>query len=65
MNDINSMQRRHRAALTRAKNSGDQQKIIDACDKAFADFERYGWPDSWSEWQRAKDDAQFALRRAA
>lgn len=55
--------RKHRGNLTRAKNKGDQQKIIDVCDAAFADFERYGYPDQWSEFQRARDDAQFQLAR--
>lgn len=55
--------RRHRGNLTRAKNKGDQQKIIDVCDAAFADFERYGYPDQWSEFQVARQDARYALQR--
>lgn len=55
--------RRHRGNLTRAKNKGDQQKIIDVCDAAFADFERYGFPDQWSEFQRAREDAWWAIQR--
>lgn len=63
---LNAIVRKHKSALTRAKNSGDQQKVIDACDAAFACFDEPGmiWPDNWSLWQRAKDDAQFKLRRA-
>ena len=56
---LNAMVRKHRSALTRAKNSKDPDKIIAACDAAFADFEKPEniYPDDWSLWQRAKDDA--------
>lgn len=52
-----------RAALTRAKNSKNNDKIIETCNKAFARFEVIGYPDQWHEWQRAKDDAIFNKRR--
>ena len=58
--------RRHKAALTRAKNSGDPEKILAAAQAALDEFEVEGWPDQWSLWQRAKDDAVYTiiLRRA-
>lgn len=61
---LNAMVRRHKAALTRATKKGPQA-VIAACDAAFAGFETGMWPDDWSMWQRAKDDATFELRRAS
>ena len=56
--------RKHKAALTRAKNTKDPDKIIAACDAALASFDTYGWPDCWSLWVRERSDAQFAKQRA-
>lgn len=50
-------------ALTRAINTKDPQKVIDAARKAKAIFEAKGYPDDWSRWERASDDATFALQR--
>lgn len=59
--DYARMQRTHRthkARLTRAINSGDRSKIIDAARLAVAEWDAIGaWPDDWSRWQRAIDDA--------
>jgi hypothetical protein len=53
--------REHRAnksALTRARNSGDPDRVVAACRKAVRSWESVGaWPDQWSDWQRALDDA--------
>lgn len=54
--------RKQKAALTRAINSGDPDKVVAACQKAVrewnADHPCAGaWPDHWSNWQRALDDA--------
>jgi hypothetical protein len=62
---VTRVSRKHKSALTRAKNSGDPQKVIDACDKAFEDFDRYGYPDSWHTWNIAREDARFKLRMRA
>jgi len=56
---------RLKSRLIRVVNSKDQGKIIAECDAAFAIFEAKGYPDNWSNWQRAKDDALFAQQRAA
>lgn len=53
-----------RAALTRAKNSGDPLKVIAAVKHANARFDVIGWPDQWSMWERAKDDAELQIRMA-
>lgn len=48
--------------LTIAKKKGPQA-VIKACDEALAIFVQKGYPDSWSDWERAHDDAQFELNR--
>lgn len=54
--------RKQKAALTRAVNSGDPEKVILACRKAVQEWNADSpfagaWPDDWSRWQRALDDA--------
>jgi hypothetical protein len=39
------------------------EKVIAEVDKATAVFEAKGYPDSWSNWDRAKDDAWLVLIR--
>lgn len=51
-----------KSRLTRAINSQNQQNIIAECNRALAIFEQKGYPDDWSRWERAKDDASFQLR---
>lgn len=63
-NLVTKLSRKHKAALTRAKNSGDPLKVIEACNRAFEDFEAHGYPDCWPRWNIAREDAQFALQRA-
>jgi hypothetical protein len=55
---LNRMVRRQRAALTRARNSGDPEQIILACRDAVREWNTPGliWPDDWGNWQRALDD---------
>lgn len=50
-----------KASLTRAQNSKDPNKVIAECDRAIAIFEEKGYPDSWSNWERAKMDAEMAI----
>lgn len=51
--------------LTRAIRSGDTTKIIATTEKTLAQWDEVGsWPDDWSRWQRALDDA-FNNDRAA
>jgi hypothetical protein len=56
---LNRMVRRQRAALTRAKNSGDLDKLVVTVREAVIEWNQPGsmWPDDWSAWQRALDDA--------
>lgn len=57
--------KRNKSALTRATNQKDFKKVLKVCDQAFADFDAYGWPDDWALFQRAFEDAEWQLRRAA
>lgn len=58
MDQLNKELPKLRAALTRAKNSKDNDKVIAACKHAFARFEIIGYPDQWSDWARADADAE-------
>jgi hypothetical protein len=53
--------RKQKSALTRAINSGDPDKVVLACRKAVREWGEPpfsgAWPDDWSRWQRALDDA--------
>lgn len=56
---LNRMVRRQRAALTRAVNSGDRERVILVCRDAVREWNAPGclWPDDWALWQSALDDA--------
>ncbi len=56
---LNEMVRRQRRALTRAVNSGDSSRVIVTVRDTVAEWNRPGvmWPDDWSRWQSALDDA--------
>ena len=49
-----------KAALTRAINKPEgelrQKAVVKACKEAVADWNKTGWPDGWSRWQRALGD---------
>lgn len=56
---LNKVVKRQRAALTRAVKTGDPAKIEAVCRTAVAEWNAGDmmWPDDWSRWQRALDDA--------
>jgi hypothetical protein len=56
---LNRMVRRQRAALTRAKNSGDPEKVVVVVAEAVREWNRPGmiWPDDWPTWRCALWDA--------
>ena len=58
---LNRMCRKHKGALTRAKNSDDPHKVIAACEAARDDFNAGMWPDNWPLWNIAYCDAQAEL----
>jgi hypothetical protein len=52
------VRRGQKTALTRAVNSGQPERVMAACRKAVNEWNEIGaWPDDWSNWQRALDDA--------
>ena len=55
---LNKMVKRQRAALTRAVNSGDVEKIILTVQSAVREWNQpeVMWPDDWSRWQNALND---------
>lgn len=57
--------RKHKSALTRAKNTGDPHQVVAAVDRAFGEWDEAGhpYPDSWHTWNIAKRDAQFQIAR--
>ena len=61
---VNKVFRKQKAALTRAVNSGDWDKVLLAVTKAVREWGEApfngAWPDDWSRWQRALDDAFMA-----
>ena len=66
MIDYERMKRSHprlKAALTRAKKKG-YEAVLATCRDAVKEWEACGaWPDQWSMWQRALDDAAFEAAR--
>ena len=47
--------------LTIAQKSGDPTAILKEVQHAVNRFAIIGWPDNWTNWMRAKDDAIFYL----
>ena len=55
---MNRVRPQQKAALTRAVKSGDADKVVLACAAAVKEWDAIGcWPDDWSAWQGALDDA--------
>lgn len=58
--DYDRMQRefpKQKRALTRAKNSGDAEKVAAVCKSAIAVWNEIGaWPDDWSLFERTLND---------
>lgn len=53
----NAKFRAQKSALTRAVNSGDPHKVIEACKKAVREWGNDAWPDDWHRWNIALGDA--------
>lgn len=51
-----------KSKLTRAKNTKDPVRILEACANARHAFEVYGWPDWWARVESMETDAYFALK---
>lgn len=59
---------KQKALLTRCKNIANPElrysAVKNACTAAVKEWNEIGaWPDAWSLWQRALDDAAFAYQR--
>lgn len=54
--------KRLKQALKQAVASKDNDRIIRTAESALARFEAVGFPDDWSNWERAKEDAQLSKR---
>lgn len=53
----NATHRRLKSRLTRAKNSGDPNKVLAEVKNAVETWGTHAWPDDWSHWKRAAEDA--------
>lgn len=55
---LNRMVKRQRGQLTRAKNTGDPEKVAAVVKKHVAEWDAPGamWPDDWSLWERTLND---------
>jgi hypothetical protein len=48
---------KQKAALTRAINSGQRDRVLLTCAATVKAWDEIGcWPDDWARWQRALDD---------
>jgi len=52
-----------KSRLTRAKNSNDPAKVIAEVKHFATVLEGRVYPDNWSMWQRAADDAYLTAQR--
>lgn len=52
-----------KSKLTRAVKQGDPVNIRKVCEEALDIFEEKGYPDCWSNWDRALTDANFSKAR--
>jgi cell shape-determining protein MreC len=51
-----------KSALTSAKKSGDGSKVLAVVEHAVKRFNETIWPDDWSSWRIALDDAASDAR---
>lgn len=63
MSDLDRELRRLKGRLTRAVNGDDPLKVIAVTREAAEVFDTVGWPDCWTMFQRAEDDAMWRLRQ--
>ena len=54
-----------KAAVTRAQKRRNWTEVVERCEQAQAVFEKHGYPDCWSDFERHKGDAEVQLRLAA
>ena len=55
---------KQKSALTRAKKTGRYSAVLAACKAAVEEWNQIGaWPDAWSMWNRALNDAACKHQR--
>lgn len=54
---------RLKTKLTRALNSGQPLRVLAAVEDALMSWDGKAWPDEWSRWARALEDAYAARVR--
>jgi hypothetical protein len=56
-----------KSRLTRAVRSGNRQRVLDVVAETFAEWDAgdFAYPDDWHRWERARLDAEMALRWAS
>ena len=61
--DMNRRYRRQKAALTRAINSGDPERVVLTCWKTVREWNDkfVSWPDDWARWNVALGDAAHKM----
>jgi len=62
--ELNRKVKQFKSKLTRLENKGDDQGIIDLWEEVKEWCDDHMYPDNWSLWYRAADDAQMRLNRA-
>jgi hypothetical protein len=62
--ELNRKVRQFKSKLTRLKNKNDFQGILDLWEEFQVWCDNNMWPDNWSLWERAANDAhtELALR---
>ena len=61
----NDEYRKLKGALTRARNMHDPQNLLRVVEHAVERFDATTWPDAWSDWRRALEDAGHEALRDA
>lgn len=54
---------KQKRALTKAEGTKDPREILKAAEQGIESFKQFGEPDDWSRWERAKEDAEQAIKR--
>ncbi len=60
----NSEHSKLKARLTRAKNTGHPVAVLEAVEYTLDAWSGKAWPDQWSTWRSALDDAFFKFSRS-
>lgn len=60
----NAQYRAQKARLTKAKNSDDPKRVLEAVEKTLEEWDGKVWPDDWHRWSVALSDAFFAYDRS-